>query len=1050
MKSTTLIGCLLFWCAALSFAADNPKPSNPDATAFFENKVRPVLFDKCLPCHGDKLQQSGLRLDSREAILKGGKRGPTIVPNEPEKSLLVQAIHHEGELKMPPTGKLPDAEIAALTEWVSIGAPFPEPRKTQDATRNTPHWAFQPLKKIPIPKVKNKWWVKTPIDAFIMAELEKNGMKPNPYADRRTLIRRAYFDLIGLPPMPEEVEAFVNDKSPDAWEKVIDHLLDSLHYGERWGRHWLDLARFAESHGYEQDYDRPNAYHYRDFVIKALNVDLPYDQFVKWQIAGDEFEPDNPLALMATGFLAAGTHATQITKNQVEKERYDELDDKLSTIGTAMLGLTIGCARCHDHKYDPIPQSDYYRLLSTFTKTVRSDYDINMDAKGYKDAKDAFDKAHAPLVEALRKYEGEQLPQRMERWLKGVQVLHTIAAESPRWLILDATKFQSKGGATFTELEDGSWLASGKNPDNDAYTFVAHTYLKGITAIRLEAMSHPSFVKSGPGRASNGNFALTDFRVTAAPLSTTQPPNTPTTQQPVALKLVNPRATFEQQGLPIKAAIDDDPKSGWAVDPQFGKDHAATFEFERAIGFEGGTVLTFTFKFDNNVMHSIGRLRLSVTTATRPLSLEEFAMPEIVQRVLTGESQLNNETRPVMLRWYRTIDPQWQALNKRVQEHQAQEPKPKLQKTLICSEGIPAVRTHTQGGDFLDHTHFLKRGDPNNKGEIATQSFLTVMMRAPEKEKRWQEPPPPGWRTPYLRRSLAHWITDVDHGAGHLLARVIVNRLWQHHFGRGIVATPSDFGTQGEKPTHPELLDWLASVFVEIGRLGNKEIGQQNISQFPNFPISPCGCGWSLKKMHKLMLMSATYQQSSLISHPSSLIKDPDNKLCWRRSRQRLEAEVIRDAMLSVSGLLDRTMFGLGTLDETMKRRSIYFFVKRSKLIPTMILFDAPNALTPIPVRPTTTIAPQALMLLNNQNVRTYAHAFAKRIAGSPREEAVKSAYMIALSRQPDARELSDTLTFLEQQTASYKAAGQENAEEMARADFCQVLMGLNEFVYVD
>src|SRR5262249_38582061 len=358
----------------------------------------------------------------------------------------------------------------------------------------------------------------------------------------------------------------------------------------------------AESHGFEHDYDRPTAYHYRDFVIEALNRDLPYNTFVKWQIAGDEYEPDNNLALKATGFLAAGVHSTQITKNEVEKHRYDEMDDKLATLGTATLGLTIGCARCHDHKFDPIPQRDYYRLLSTFTTTVRSEIDLNLDRAGYEKARAAFDKEHAPLAAALKKFEMDELPSRLRTWEGTARV-----ADPFPWEILAWQSTKSREGATLAAQPDGSILATGKNAKYDEYTLVARTDLKGINAIRLEALSHPSLVKGGPGRAGNGNFALTDFKVAVVPAAK---PN----EKPTPVKLTRPRATFEQKGLPVAAAIDSDPKSAWAVDPQFGKDHAAVFATETPIGSEGGSILTFTLKFENNDGHNLGRLRLSASS----------------------------------------------------------------------------------------------------------------------------------------------------------------------------------------------------------------------------------------------------------------------------------------------------------------------------------------------------------------------------------------------------------------------------------------------------
>ncbi|MCS7045591.1 MAG: DUF1553 domain-containing protein, partial [Gemmataceae bacterium] len=357
-------------------------------------------------------------------------------------------------------------------------------------------------------------------------------------------------------------------------------------------------------------------------------------------------------------------------------------------------------------------------------------------------------------------------------------------------------------------------------------------------------------------------------------------------------------------------------------------------------------------------------------------------------------------------------------LDQAVKEHAKKAPTPP--KVLIATEGLPPVRLHSQGEDFLPETHFLRRGDPANKEGVATQSFLQVLMPGPEAQHRWQTPPPPGWRTSYRRRALAEWLTDVDHGAGALLARVIVNRLWQHHFGRGLVATPSDFGTRGEKPTHPELLDWLARQLVENG--------------------------WRLKHLHRLMMTSAAYQQSSAYDETKAKI-DRDNKLVWRHPTRRLEAEIIRDSILAVSGQLDRTMFGPGTLDEASKRRSIYFTVKRSKLVPMMIIFDAPEALTGIAERPTTTIAPQALHLLNNPRVREAAHGLAARLGQAPLPDAVQAAYRITLARPASADELADALAFIHQQTESY-AAGDRRAR--ALADFCQVLLCLNEFVYVE
>ncbi len=819
-------------------AAESQKPAvDPDHAAkmakgldVFKKHVRQILNDRCLKCHGGKETESGFDLSDRDRLLKGGDSGPAVFLGRGKESRLYQLVTHAKEPHMPFQGrKLPAETAARIAEWIDLGAPYDKPlieridaeswtRKVvaDDARR---HWAFQPLHEAEPPRVNQASWCRTPIDRFVLAKLESAGLAPNPPAGSRQLIRRAYLDLLGLPPPPEEVEAFVSDPSPDAYAKLLDRLLASPHYGERWGRHWLDLARFAESHGFEHDYDRPSAYHYRDFVIKALNEDMPYDQFVKWQIAGDELAPENNLALTGTGFLAAGVHSTQITAREVERHRYDEMDDKLATIGTAMLGLTIGCARCHDHKFDPIPQRDYYQLLSTFTTTVRSEIDLHLDREGDKRAKEAFDREHEPFVADVKKFEAEQLTVRKAKL-------------------------------------DEAWKSSGDE------------------------------------------WALLD-----------------------AL----PRGGIRLHGL---------------------------------------------------------------------------------------------------IQWQQTTDADWWKLKRAELDHAKKAPKPNVVKALIASEGLPAVRLHTQGGDFFNETHFLRRGDPDQKEEVAKQDFLQVLMPASGVPKTWQATPPTGWRTSYRRVALANWLTDVDQGAGQLLARVIVNRLWQHYLGRGIVATPSDFGTRGEKPTHPELLDWLARQLIQNG--------------------------WRLKPIHKLIMTSAVYRQSSQLDEAKVKV-DPDNRLAWRRPKQRLEGEIIRDAMLSVSGLLDTKMFGPGTLDESSKRRSIYFTVKRSKLMPMMVVFDAPEALVSVGDRPTTTIAPQALLLMNNPNVRGYARGLAKRLSGQAApEDAVRLGYVIAVARLPSAEELSESVAFIKLQTAGYDRSGKSQARELALADFSQVLLCLNEFIYIE
>lgn len=1017
---------------AASLFAQGKDPVDPDHAAkmtrgleIFKQHVKPVLVKNCLGCHGGQETESGFDLNDRPGLLKGGDAGPAVLPGNAKDSYLYKLITHAREPRMPyKKGKLAEQQVAHIAAWIDLGAPYDAPlfekkkgpswTETKVAADMRDFWSFQPLRRVEPPAVKNGAACRTPIDRFVVARLQAAGMQPNPAVSRRQLIRRAYFDVIGLPPSPQELEAALNDKSDDWFDKLADKLLASPHYGERWSRHWLDLARWAESHGFEHDYDRPSAYHYRDFVIKALNDDLPYNTFVKWQIAGDEYEPANNLALAATGFLAAGVHSTQITKKEVEKHRYDEMDDMVQTTSTALLGLTLGCARCHDHKFDPFPQRDYYRMLATFTTTVRSEVDLNLDPAGYARAKAAFDQEHEPFAAALKKFEAETLPARLVAWEKAVG-----NADRVPWVILEPTSTKGEEGTTFTKQEDGSFLVVGKNSVLESYGFTAQTKLTGITAVRLETLRDPALPKGGPGRAANGNFALSDFRITV----TAKTPDA----KPVKLKLSNPRATFEQKGFAVKNAIDDDEKSAWAVDPEVGKDHAAVFEIEGDAGVAAGTTLSFTLSFRHSAGHGIGRPRLSITTAKGAVDLKADGIPESVLPILQVQAdQRSPEQAAALLKWYRTMDPEWRPLHQAARDHLMKAPKPNLVKTMISTEGLPAVRLHTQGDDFLKETHFLKRGDPEQKAGVASQGFLQVLMPETDTEKRWQTPPPTGWRTSYRRRALAEWLTDVDRGAGRLLARVIVNRLWQHHMGRGIVATPSDFGHRGDRPADPELLDWLATELIRNG--------------------------WRLKPIHKLILTSACYQHSSQ-REDAKLNADPENRLFWRRQPRRLEAEAIRDALLAVSGELDAKMFGAGTLDPASKRRSVYFTVKRSKLIPMMSVFDAPDALGGLGERPTTTIAPQALLLMNNPQVRGWAKSMARRIAPdakTPVEEAVKSGYVLALSRPPTEEELKESVTFMNEQMESYKATGKGDGREPALVAFCQVLMCLNEFVYVD
>lgn len=990
----------------------------------FEQNIAGLLKQHCVKCHGGEKTRGDFDLATREGLLKGGESGPAVVPFHADESLIYKVISHTEEPTMPAQAdKLPDDVIQKIKVWIDHGAPYDKPliagkkpprdgSKVTDADRAW--WAFQPLAKVVPPNPIAVPPGGNDVDRFILAKAAEKGLTLPPLANHRQRLRRATFDLHGLPPTPEELAAFQSDMSAEAWNTVVDRLLENPRYGERWARHWLDVARFAESHGFEHDYDRPGAWAFRDFVIKALNADMPYTQFTHWQLAGDELAPTDPLALSATGFLGAGVFPTQITANEVERTRYDALDDMLSTTSSAFLGLTVGCARCHDHKFDPIPTRDYYRMLSTFTTTVRSNIDVELDPEKARQEREAWESTLAPLKDAVAQYE-TQLQPKFAEWVKA----GGESTATPTWTVLDLD-LKSQAGAKFTKQADGSYLATGANGNHDTYTATASTKLRRLTGLRLEALADPSMPKKGPGRAPNGNFGLSRITVRAGQVGGEA--------KPVAL--TKPQVTFEQNNssLSIAGSLDDNPGTGWAVDPQFGKDHAAVFTFAEPIDFAEGTQLTITLEFQVNGQHNIGRPRLAVISDVEP-SLQADTVPmavaELLQKVKAA-TPLTDVERNTLFDWWKRRDADWRARQAKVDEQIAKQPKTTTS-ILICGEGYKPMRHHSQGADFFEQTFILDRGSTDRKRDVATQSFLQVLMPAESNEQTWKTTPPEGAKFSGRRTAMANWITDVDHGAGALAARVIVNRLWQHHFGTGLVPTSNDFGQTGMKPSHPELLDWLAAELIRHD--------------------------WKLKPIHRLLMTSATYQQAAAASDEEA--SDEAVALFVRRRPQRLEGESLRDSLLAISGKLDPTMYGPGTKDERSLRRSIYFTMKRSQLIGSMVVFDQPEPLVSQGSRPVTTVAPQALLLMNGPQVREWAEALARRVEADSNSStdfapAVQRIFAMALNRAPTDVELTEAKAFLEQESASYIREGNSAPRTIALADFCQVMFALNEFAYID
>jgi mono/diheme cytochrome c family protein len=857
---------LVFWgsgiylLALFAFMLHASAEFPQEAAQDISRQAYAILKKNCFACHG-ATRTSGLDLRTAESVRAGGEGGPVIVPFEASESRLYLFINHAEKPAMPPGKKLPDADIETLRRWIETGASFGgfentaasasnEKRKTEPAeveaaieerpitTEERRYWAFQQLQRTDPPLITNKNPnppnPPNPIDAFLLAAMKAKGLSPSPQADRRTLIRRAYLDLTGLPPGPEEVESFVKDSSPDAWERLVDRLLASPHYGERWARHWLDLVRYADSGGFEFDVDRPEAWRYRDYVVNSFNTDKPYDRFVREQLAGDEYasdaEFDSREAMIATGFLRLGPEGG----GGGERGRQDSLDDLITTTSLTFMGLTVACARCHDHKFDPITQKDYYRIQAVFFSTRPVSY---------------------PLV--------------------GPDVVAAHKAETGRIESLQRPLKKSKAD--------------------------------------LEAPYLKTLVDEAVGR-------LPEYMQIAW-------------RTPEAQRTPGQRLNVGQ----IRKTLENDPLSA------------------------------------------------------------RITEEHIVARMSEADRRRHDD------------------LKAGIKELDKQKPKP-----------YPTARVIGEDGSKARPSYFLHRGSIDVKGPLMTPGVLSVVS-----ETDYEFPAPPAnAKSSWRRRGLAEWMVSPKNP---LTARVMVNRIWQHHFGEGIVRTPGNFGKMGESPSHPELLDWLAAEFIERG--------------------------WSMKQMHRLMMTSRAYRMAS-DDIAANVALDPENRFFWRMPRVRLEAEIIRDQIMAVAGNLDRTLGGPAVFpyidpklfqsstkrtwpgkpddDPSTWRRSLYVFSKRSIRYPLFETFDQPNLINSCDRRNRSTIAPQALLLMNNNFVITEAGLFAERLrreAGEGARAQVERAYRLALGRAPQEFERVRAVEYI-------------RSSPNGLAEFCQLLFNLNEFVY--
>ncbi len=1002
--------------------AATAKPAQSVATPAVDylRDVKPLLETHCTSCHGLNEQQAGLRLDAAALMVKGGDRGTAIVAGSPEKSLLITAVKGNGDLLRMPLelDPLSNEEIALLERWIAQGAPAPADEKFAPTPRKrSSHWSFQPIRAAAPPATTHLAWVKNPIDHFIAARLEQQGMKPSPPADRATLIRRLSIDLRGLPPSVEEVQAFLADDQPGAYERLIDAMLASPRFGERWGRHWLDIARYADSNGYTIDGAR-SIWKYRDWVLDAVNSDLPFDQFTVEQLAGDLLPNPQPSQVVATGFHR-NTLINQEGGTDQEQFRVEAVADRVSTTGAAYLGLTLGCARCHEHKYDPVSQREFYQLFAIFNNADEPNLSLptREQAEKLQELQQQLKEAETALKEHDRQAQTRQ--KAWEASLEGV-------ATEIEWTVMEPAAVASTGGAALKVLDDRSVLVSGNVPGSDAYEVNLGIPAKTVTAVRLEALTHESLPRTGPGLAGNGNFVLTDIRFRSAVEGVDDD----------RLPIASAVADHSQPKFPVEDAFDGDAvQSGWAInqpaDNKLNTNRTAIFVLRDPLPTNSAPFIVHLRHAHAN-RYSLGRFRLALTSAP-PAAIT--ASPEIRRALAIPASERTAEQEQTLLEEFRLHDVERKPLVERVD--QLKSAMASLQKqiptTMVMKERSTPRETHLHvRGDFLRH------------GAKVVPGVLEVMHPLPESVQRPN------------RLDFARWLVDP---ANPLTPRVTVNRVWQQLFGRGIVETEDDFGTQGALPSHPELLDWLALEFIRQD--------------------------WSLKQLIRLIATSAAYRQSSEATE-EQLRRDRFNIWLGRQNRLRMEAESIRDTALTASGLLSDKFGGPSVFPpqpqgiyiftqnnknwkvsegDDRYRRGMYTYFWRSSPDPFLMTFDAPNANVSCTRRVRSNTPLQALTLANDAAFVEMAQALATRVlverpAANDRTR-LTYAFQLCLARTPTAEELSLISAYLDRSRAAYAddLAGADDAspagrpqdistvETAAWTSVARVLLNLDEFI---
>jgi hypothetical protein len=992
----------------------------------FSARILPILKSQCYQCHSGNEPKGQLHLDVKLLALKGGSSGPDIIPgNSKDSRLLHRVLGADGQPQMPLGGKpLSEEQVATLREWIDKGAVWPDGLSTEQAAPT--HWAYVKPVRPRLPAVNDTAWVRNPIDRFILERLEKEGLKPSAQASKETLIRRLSLDLIGLPPTPAEVDAFLADSRPDAYERLVDRLLASPHHGERWATPWLDLARYGDSDGWTQDHQRPSAWPFRDWVIKALNANMPFDQFTIQQLAGDLLPNPSIDQKIATGFVRSSMLQTEPGTDAAENSWNAQID-RASTVGTVWMGSTIGCAECHNHKYDPFTQKQFYQMVAFFNNSA---FTPEVEDPVYH-KKNAFGEPLMDLPTPEQAQKRDEIKHELQTYQDKLNDAsldfqkreaaweQSVLDFEKQWRPLLSTRLVSANGTTLTAAADGSVLASGKNPDTDTYTLDAKAPVGGITAIRLEALPDPSLPQGGPGRDYYGNFMIHEVNVEAG--------SSPEHLTKIAIKEV-----VRDDDAPT---VMDDPASQvkqiWVVNAAGHPDrHRVQLVLipEQPLQIEGGVLrISIIHKSDVNGVN-LGSFRISATNAPNPKMVIDVPADLRPLLKIAREKRTPQEAESLAGQ-YRNVATELAPVRAKITELQARIEDLHIPKALIMAED-PKVPHPT--------TYVRMRGAYVSKGDLVEADVPSFLGKLPSGE-------PPN------RLGLAKWLVSRENP---LTARVTVNHFWETIFGRGIVETTEDFGTQGSRPSHPELLDWLAVEFMDNG--------------------------WDMKAIQRLIVTSNTYRQSSTVT-PELLERDPANALLARGPRFRVEAEMVRDIALEASGLLSEKMFGPpvkayqpagqwgwfpgsrpGTdvwavsPGEDKYRRAMYIYIRRSVRYPSLTVFDAPSRETCIARRPRSDTPLQALTTLNDPAYFEAAQALAARVlkeGGSDTSGRAIYAFRLVTARKPTPQELDTALSeygkslhYFEHNLPEAQAlVGKPDAERAAWTMLSNALLNLDE-----